>query len=100
MKTAEQRPILCEVDGVSADSLPMSLRHIDPGSALEDARALVLFLQDVFEVENPSESRGSEGLALVLYLIQDKLEIGMGRNKFPFISHKDNAPALVERGED
>jgi hypothetical protein len=100
MKTSEQRPILCKVDGVSTDSLPMSLRHIDPGSALEDARALVLFLWDAFEVEKPSESSGNAGLLLVLNLIQDKLEIGMGRNKFPFISHKDDAPALVEREDD
>lgn len=96
MSAIRQRPILCVLGKASADSLPVSLLHHSPVTALEDARALTVFLQGVC-AENSVPTGGNEGLLLVLELLQDKLEIGMGRYRFPFLSHEDDAPALVER---
>ena len=96
MNTARQHPLLCVVDKVSVDSLPVTMRHHAHSAALEDARALIVFLQGVC-AENAVPTGGNEGLLLVLELLQDKLEIGMGRYRFPFLSHEDGAPSLVAR---
>ena len=92
------RQVLCITEKASAKSLPASLRHLSPVDALEEARALTVFLRGVC-AEDVILDGGNEGLVLVLGLLQDKLEIGMGRYHFPFLSHDDDASALVGRGE-
>lgn len=103
---SRERKLLVAVDQVSAQSLPWSLRHGSASDALEEALDLCIFLQDVtFLADNiktdvPFNQAGMRGLMHVQSLLRDKLEIGMGVYKFPFLSWKDNAPALVEREEE
>ena len=101
MKTAEQRPILCEVDKVASDSLPYSLRHSHKGECLEDARALLCLLKEICWSGTSSDFifNGWRGMGLVLDLIRDKVDIANSDYHFPLSGCSDDL-ALVERTED
>ena len=102
----EGRIILAAETKVACESLPYSLRHIVPGCALEDARNLAQFLESVDFLElaykgGPAfDDQAIEGRMLAHKLLIDKIEIGMGIYKFPFIAHGQEQPALVEREEE
>ena len=72
---------------VRPESLPRCLRHGYSGSVLEDAKQLVIFLEEI---------SGWLGLGLVLDLLRDKIEIASGEYKFP-LSGSSSDPVLVER---
>ena len=103
MSTAPQRArrVLADMQGVYVHSLPRSLRHLSVGDALNDAKDLILFLQEMVNgmdaAEEPMGSRAYRGLARVLDLVLDKLEIGDGSYKFPTFSWEDKTPMLAER---
>ena len=81
------------------DSLPRSLCHSSQTEALEEARALALFLQYVARLpqgeEDPSETV-KLGSDLCFDLLLDKIEIAMGVYRFPYSGSFD-APALCIR---
>lgn len=85
---------------VHPQSLPYCLRHCFPDSALEEAKAITIFLSQVneafadYDCELESETR--RGMGLVFALLLDKLEIGTGSYPFPMVGDSDE-PVLIER---
>ena len=81
------------------DSLPRSLCHSSQTEALEEARALALFLQLVARLPQKEEG-GSDAIVLgsdlCFDLLIDKIEIAMGVYRFPYSGSFD-APALCIR---
>ena len=104
--STKQRHILVTADEVHCSSLPWSLRHCNLQAALEDARSLSVFLQEItflasiFEDDEAFSEEGERGLMHVQRLLRDKLEIGMGVYKFPTISWSETSPELAAREEN
>lgn len=86
---------------VYCGSLPLSLRHTSPEDALKEAKEITQFLThtvDAFSTYSIGiDAEGRRGFILVLDLLRDKLDIGSGSYKFPFLGWGDSLPALAER---
>ncbi|MDR1660665.1 MAG: hypothetical protein LBR94_10110 [Desulfovibrio sp.] len=94
--------VLCNVKEVRTLSLPRSLRHGYKECLLLDAKGLVYFLQDfaamVPDADLVIRDEAWYGMQVVLDLLLDKIEIGMGWYNFPMSAPDDgDAPALAER---
>lgn len=85
-----------------ASSIPRSLRHVSPSSALEDAACLATFLRnavgDMFAQDSnglPSDD-SNMGLALCFDLLLDKIAIAGGELPFPLagLPHERDLPPL------
>lgn len=92
---------------VSPASLPKSLRHVLPGEILEDARSLAAFLRSVVflravaadhDADPDMDFSAFQGLALVLNLLEDKLDIAAGVYRFPYVGGAEDSQ-LVAREE-
>lgn len=95
--------VLCNGGKVTVTSLPHCLRHMTTHCAADDARELVIFLDEIVFAMQCAKgdaylSRGHAGLALVLGLLLDKIEISSEQYKFPTHGPGDDVPALVARG--
>jgi hypothetical protein len=92
--------VLCTVEGVTPESLPLALRHGSKQDALRDAAEIVEFLEEFSLNGSQDFCFGSwNGFWHVLRLVRDKIEIGAGRYKFPLPTFESGAPSLVEREE-
>ena len=81
---------------VQSRSLPDSLRHEHPEDALQEALALVDFLEEVALSMTDSDVnivKTAPGLALTVQLLRDKLSIAAGI-PFPLASDDAEAPTL------
>ena len=99
-KAAIERKVLVPCKEVYGHSLPRSLRHCSKSDALNEGKALLIFLRQVLVQDDAYDAEGVRGLSLVLALALDKIEIGNGDYKFPEMGWKDDLPALVERTEE
>ena len=84
-----------------SSSIPRSLRHVSPNSALEDAAHLANFLRtvvgDIFAQDGGLPSDASNmGLALCFDLLLDKIAIAGGELPFPLagLPHERDLPPL------
>lgn len=92
-----------------SSSIPRSLRHIAPHSALEDAAHLASFLRNVVddmlsrEVGELPSDNSALGLSLCFDLLLDKINIAGGELSFPLsgLPHEQELPPLWNpKGED
>lgn len=90
---------------VTHESVPSCLRHGSVAGILEDAQNLAVFLGEVVDnmfASDFSPSNGFRmGMSLTFSLLQDKLDIAIGRRAFPFVEH--GASAVLwnpEQGEN
>ena len=85
-----------------SSSIPRSLRHVSPNSALEDAAHLANFLRDVVGDMFAQDGNGlpsdesNMGLALCFDLLLDKIAIAGGELSFPLagLPHERDLPPL------
>ena len=85
-----------------SSSIPRSLRHVSPNSALEDAACLATFLRNVvggmFAQDGNSlpSDESNMGLALCFDLLLDKIAIAGGELSFPLagLPHEHDLPPL------
>jgi len=99
-KATIERKVLVPCKEVYGHSLPHCLRHAARADALDEGKALLVFLRQVLAADDAYDSEGARGLDLVLALALDKIEIGSGDYKFPEMGWKDETPVLVERIEE
>lgn len=85
-----------------SSSIPRSLRHVTPNSALEDAANLASFLRNVVGDMLSRDGGGlpsddsNMGLALCFDLLLDKIAIAGGELSFPLagLPHERDLPPL------
>lgn len=85
-----------------SSSIPRSLRHVSPNSALEDAACLATFLRNVVGDMFAQDGNGlpsdesNMGLALCFDLLLDKIAIAGGELSFPLagLPHERDLPPL------
>ena len=85
-----------------SSSIPRSLRHVSPHSALEDAACLAMFLRNVVGDMFAQDGNGlpsdesNMGLALCFDLLLDKIAIAGGELSFPLagLPHERDLPPL------
>lgn len=85
-----------------SSSIPRSLRHVSPNSALEDAAHLANFLRNVVGDMFAQDGNGlpsdesNMGLSLCFDLLLDKIVIAGGELSFPLagLPHEHDLPPL------
>ena len=95
-----RRPVLAG-DEVYAESLPRCLRHVRDTAPLEHAldiaNVIHILYMSIASESWAGQAKALQGMEHITALLIDKIEIGMGRYKFPRPSWKDEAPDLAER---